>query len=557
MGHESVDSRSFSQLSGRLDNFLFQRGFEQGYCSDITVLAFGNAYALHKIILDQSPFFSAMFEGDWLESKCSAIDLHFDEDEMITLEGFLCCLKYLYSRIDLPTTFSELYTVIATACYLGLDDLVLQCVQELLRLTHSLSDMASHLDFAVNAGKDYGPTTQLLIEVSKVMLCREGSDAPLEVWVRFPILITASVLSADAFFVTDEWTRYCITRELFAFYEHTEGAGCLRSVLAYGVHYMHLTFAQRLKVMQDRDSDGHPLVPAHVLYRSHWLSDELQHIITHNDEHSPSLNLCINAAVDNEEQTEVSQKSPLPQPSMSDIYYDVPQHDDTAISELSFPNYNIPFHIGEHAVYDDARQGDIFRPSKHCSKFPPFRFSVEFHDIDLLRMNKRVYSQTVYYAGSYWNVYIEKVRSKKNSKLRQLGVYLHRASEHATMRMLNGSDSRYADTQSTRVSSYSSQTQDSLDSFTQNSQDETERSVMNSSPAEIDSPTVYLDNRHIVMSYFSVYSPASEGNIGMSYFVASADTFENGQSWGWKSSTLYNQNELSRSIKFVIVLGLV
>lgn len=60
------------------------------------------------------------------------------------------------------------------------------------------------------------------------------------------------------------------------------------------------------------------------------------------------------------------------------------------------------------------------------SHFPPFRFATEFPNPRGLKERKRVYSRTVFYAGSLWNVYIQKVRSVKNP---QLGVYLHRAKE--------------------------------------------------------------------------------------------------------------------------------
>lgn len=60
------------------------------------------------------------------------------------------------------------------------------------------------------------------------------------------------------------------------------------------------------------------------------------------------------------------------------------------------------------------------------SHFPPFRFSAEFPNPRSLKEKKRVYSRTVFYAGSLWNIYIQKVRSAKNP---QLGVYLHRAKE--------------------------------------------------------------------------------------------------------------------------------
>jgi hypothetical protein len=60
------------------------------------------------------------------------------------------------------------------------------------------------------------------------------------------------------------------------------------------------------------------------------------------------------------------------------------------------------------------------------SEYPPFRFSVEFPNPRFLKEKKRVYSRTVSYAGSLWNIYIQKVRSAKNV---QLGVYLHRAKD--------------------------------------------------------------------------------------------------------------------------------
>lgn len=60
------------------------------------------------------------------------------------------------------------------------------------------------------------------------------------------------------------------------------------------------------------------------------------------------------------------------------------------------------------------------------SEFPPFRFAAEFPNPRFLKEKKRVYSRTVSYAGSLWNIYIQKVRSAKNI---QLGVYLHRAKD--------------------------------------------------------------------------------------------------------------------------------
>lgn len=65
-------------------------------------------------------------------------------------------------------------------------------------------------------------------------------------------------------------------------------------------------------------------------------------------------------------------------------------------------------------------------PHRYYSVYPPFRFSVEFLSPRTMKEKKRVYSQTVWYAGSMWNVYIQKIQATKNM---QLGVYLHRVRD--------------------------------------------------------------------------------------------------------------------------------
>lgn len=60
------------------------------------------------------------------------------------------------------------------------------------------------------------------------------------------------------------------------------------------------------------------------------------------------------------------------------------------------------------------------------SKVEPFRFSVEFWDVHMLVERERTYSTTHFYAGSWFNVYVQTIRKKDKGV--QLGVYLHRQS---------------------------------------------------------------------------------------------------------------------------------
>lgn len=64
--------------------------------------------------------------------------------------------------------------------------------------------------------------------------------------------------------------------------------------------------------------------------------------------------------------------------------------------------------------------------SQRWTKLDPYRFSVEFWGVDKLAEKERAYSQTHFYAGSWFNVYIQTIRKK--DKGTQLGIYLHRQS---------------------------------------------------------------------------------------------------------------------------------
>lgn len=84
---------------------------------------------------------------------------------------------------------------------------------------------------------------------------------------------------------------------------------------------------------------------------------------------------------------------------------------------------------------DANMQGPSEPLTVNYTHFPPFRFSAEFPNPRVLKEKKRVYSRTVFYAGSLWNIYIQKVAS---SRSKQLGVYLHRAKERETEEVIAG-----------------------------------------------------------------------------------------------------------------------
>lgn len=60
------------------------------------------------------------------------------------------------------------------------------------------------------------------------------------------------------------------------------------------------------------------------------------------------------------------------------------------------------------------------------SNVEPFRFSVEFWDVQNLIERERTYSTTHFFGGNWFNVYVQTIRRKEKGL--QLGVYLHRQS---------------------------------------------------------------------------------------------------------------------------------
>ena len=215
------------------------------------------------------------------------------------------------------------------------------------------------------------------------------------------------------------------------------------------------------------------------------------------------------------------------------------------------------------------------------SPFPPFRFSVEFWDIDLLKEKSRLHSQTIWYAGSLFNVYVQIVRKKGQA---QLGIYLHRQSivdipacsapslvtptqttedGHFTIwRQLHArhpsppstvnvpsspthySSSIHPLTRSTTPSTNGNHARPSSPPSSPSSPPLTYPSISGTNPPTQTTPAPqqpYRDPRTSISAYFAI-SCASATGSSQTRFSSSPDVFSVSQSWGWKSSTLRTED---------------
>lgn len=207
------------------------------------------------------------------------------------------------------------------------------------------------------------------------------------------------------------------------------------------------------------------------------------------------------------------------------------------------------------------------------SPYPPYRFSVEFWDVEALKEKSRLHSRTIWYAGSLWNVYVQIVRKKGI----QLGVYLHRQSTidpippssapvtlpsessthisnirrehseqlgaplHQTISTPNvqhptPNTSRSGTPHSTPSTPAMSSSLPSSYSTLGSSSSHASVTIPATAPP-VSPPQPYRDPRSAVSAYFTIACTGATGS-SITRFSSAPDVFSVSQSWGWKSSSL-------------------
>lgn len=229
--------------------------------------------------------------------------------------------------------------------------------------------------------------------------------------------------------------------------------------------------------------------------------------------------------------------------------------------------------------------------------YPPYRFAVEFWNVDSLREKSHLYSRTIWYAGSLFNVFVQIFRKKTQGP--QLGVYLHRQSSVDPIPPLsvpaghhlatetpsdNRPHARNLSSPSSATLLHTSPTQYTfsglpiLPSPRPNTpvQGSPSTSAFSGSGLPATGPPTtphqpYRDPRAQVSAYFAI-SCASATGTSVTRFTSNPDDFSISQSWGWRSSSLRNEvcvdNENSTnsssplptgdvSVRVTVVLGVV
>ena len=708
-----------------------------GRHSDISVHAFGNKYALHRLLLDRAPFFCSALSEPWFESSAKEITLHpEDVDSNITQVAFDLALKRIYGCHLPEEEDKEPIALLATGCWLEMADLIEASISAILRQM-SPSKLSTYIKFVTS--NYYGKHGDRILTAAKAMLCREGYEMLIRYFDGISGDIIREILGSDGFYAPGEWERWILAKRILnrrlkqkaieagimnldgklikprpasmgfmalrfdAVYRNTSAActfgdspdmdqwlglythpdvAPLLVLLDEGIHYVHMSFEQLQQMREQRDILGVPLLPEKVISNALWMSMELrQRILNANDS---DLNIGLSQEIDllnetpesSDQDTENVAESSSSHTLSSKASGKKPmaeqdeESDDEEMESDSWdgnakprkfwiPLVDATYPMGGASETQATNEGPNSRtrhtsrisssldpqdiqwasdfassaqdrsntpptptvanapsPDIQYSHFPPFRFAAEFPPAKSLKADKRVYSNTVWYAGSLWNVYVQK---KESSKSTQLGIYLHRerqvdrsddmlthgngtvderishlerefmrrqgARRHAVDDTVSSTDttlvprlSQDLDTISGLIRPHGSLTKASEASLalgsisdrrfnTADAFDDDDADAMETMVKQYKVPALprYLDARPTIKTYFKIYTPSKGGRM-LSVYESAPDKFNFSQSWGWKSSNLVVDDGAATAedgervreprLRFMVVIGM-
>ncbi|EOD49535.1 putative btb poz-like protein [Neofusicoccum parvum UCRNP2] len=380
---------------GTLSHHLYNRGLLDGRHSDIAIIAFG-------------------------KSRSEEVTLHPEGiDSCITEAAFELTLKRLYGCDISEEEDVECLGLFATACWLEMQDLIDSSIDAILRRMHP--DNLGPLIKLVTM-QYYGRAGERLLASGKAMLCRDGCEMKIRNWDEIPGEIVREIVGGDGFYIHGEWERWVLAKRL------------LDRRLKKIAFELGLTKSGKSRHTKAPDTLGLMAVRFDSVYRQNAITTGLTRQEQPLDEQQRWIALYTHH--------EIEPLLVLLEEGIHYIHLDFEQLQfiRTArdifglpiVSEKTITNalwMQMELRQKVLSVNPQEMELGLSKPKGITyTHFPPFRFAAEFPNPRLLKEKKRVYSRTVFYAGSLWNIYIQKVRSAKNP---QLGVYLHRAKEYS------------------------------------------------------------------------------------------------------------------------------
>ncbi|GJJ13924.1 hypothetical protein Clacol_008181 [Clathrus columnatus] len=420
-----------------------------------------------------------------------------------------------------------------------------------------------------------------------------------------------AVIASDDFFVKSEWDRYEFAtkvlklryRQKSDFYSEEKE---WTELFTTGIRYCHLTFDELVAISQDISPlTGQPYVSVQVIHSAHWMRSLLQHRILARpiafvrtaDSSPPPQNKDLGITVSASELSETHPSSIISSFQRPVVLYPVPNDSSQRLGDVdnafSSGNASIDQLFGNsftQSASETSRpppsQSNFFgilppccttlppsdsRGKTRWSPFPPFRFGVEFWGIEDLPEKFRIHSHTSTIdplpRPSIPPVSrVAAMISVENSHNEQPPVprtFLP-IRELNSMPSLNSIVSARAVPGSPRLSPQHPPESPTYSHF-----------PVSSSPnhSGMSTPLVpvpiqpYRDPRMAISAHFTISCTSITGS-SLTRFTSSPDQFAVSQSWGWKSSSLWPDDDdtdafkklkppKESSLRAMIIIGLV
>lgn len=484
---------------------VYERGYLQGKYSDVTVEAFDKTYRLHRLQLSASPYFDRLFSSEWNEKEDErqaqgnkVYKLGLDDSLSITKEAFECVVARLYGHVD-EREDDSLCNLIATANYFGLENMCWKSVTRIIDKSLDVETVGEISSFFFY--NDLGKFSDEVLIACKALLCDCLSTIEGRFIDKVPGPVLAEVLSSDGLYVTDEEARFALVSRIYGSWRGPPASlEYIREVFNSGIHYCHFDSKTLLMGKAVKNALKLGLVSREVLKNAVWLRQHLQVRVV--NETSDTLGL-----ISEEEEEEDGRVNKDEEDGEKDKDEEDKNEEYTTGDDWLYP---VPPKDGEEGLK---------------TFMPPFRFSVH---LDVT--TERFYSTVFWYGGSYWRVYCQKIKGSN-----QIGVYIYRAPGQSGY--VDDHTGSKAELVTTKVKEYLAK--QSSDSRAQ------------------DTSTIgeYEDKRKTVSAYFKIcaYTDYSSSQVCLS---SPPDTFDLGQSWGWKSSKLTTA-VTDGELRLSVVIGLV
>jgi hypothetical protein len=200
-GSSTAVAYDWHQQSLNLCMHIYSRGFIDGIGSDITVSvpAWNKQYKLHRLVLDQNPYFSTLLNGSFREASSGTVTLHFDDsNSYVTADSFEFVLARLYGKMNDPDiNHSNVRHILATCSYLQLEQLCDQCYHFIT------SDLQENnvVDYLIFANQYALHGSSRILEAVLTFLCREAWNMDRLYIAHMPVEWLQKLIESDAFWV--------------------------------------------------------------------------------------------------------------------------------------------------------------------------------------------------------------------------------------------------------------------------------------------------------------------------------------------------------------------